>query len=158
MTARAMIKEETEISTEWNNIMSKEFSKTKEKYTFVRFLFFKKKLISKQLVGIYIIVVIKTQHVKKVQNLKTQIARLKILILTLKDVGVGGYVGNKGFQKNYFTNSGAIGVRFDFYETSMCFICMHLVPGQSAYLKRNQNLSDIFDLLKFDSFPLKKHE
>jgi hypothetical protein len=97
MTARAMIKEETEISTEWNNIMSKEFSKTKEKYTFVRFLFFKKKLISKQLVGIYIIVVIKTQHVKKVQNLKTQIARLKILILTLKDVGVGGYVGNKGF-------------------------------------------------------------
>jgi hypothetical protein len=42
MTARAMIKEETEVSTEWNNIMSKEFSKTKEKYTFVRFHFLKK--------------------------------------------------------------------------------------------------------------------
>ena len=65
-----------------------------------------------------------------------------------KDVGVGGYVGNKG----------AVGCRFKFYDTTMCFICMHLVPGQNAFLKRNQNLSDIFDLIKFEKYPLKKHE
>ena len=31
-----MIKEETEASTDWNNIISKTFSNTKEKYYFVR--------------------------------------------------------------------------------------------------------------------------
>ena len=36
MTAKAMIKEETEASTDWNNIISKTFSNTKEKYYFVR--------------------------------------------------------------------------------------------------------------------------
>eukprot|EP01080_Neovahlkampfia_damariscottae_P010168 gene10168-2588_t len=129
MTAKAMIKEETEASRDWNNIISKTFSKTNEKYYF---------LFSKQLVGIYIIVIIKTKHMKKVKDLKIQNAH----------VGVGGYVGNKG----------AIGCRFKFYDTSMCFLSMHLVPGQNAYQKRNQNLSDIFDLIKFENYPLNKHD
>lgn len=115
MSTIAMIREETEISQEWTKIIMNSFSKSKTTYS---------KLCQKQMVGLYTCIVVKKDHLGSIKNLRTSC------------IGTGalGLVGNKG----------SITIRMDFYNTSLCFMNVHLVHGQNAISKRNQNLYDIF--------------
>ncbi|KAB8083224.1 hypothetical protein EE612_005348, partial [Oryza sativa] len=76
--------------------------KTKRPY-FVR-------IISKQMVGVFISIWVRRSLRKHIQNLK------------VSTVGVGamGYIGNKG----------SIAVSMSIYQTLFCFICCHLTSGE----------------------------
>lgn len=65
-------------------------------------------------------------------------------VVTVK-TGLGGATGNKG----------AIGVRFSFYNTSLCFVCSHFAAGQSNVKERN---SQYHDILQKISFPMVGYE
>lgn len=53
--------------------------------------------------------------------------------------GMGGKAGNKG----------AVGIRFQFHSTSLCFICSHLTAGQSQVRERNEDYREIAQKLTF---------
>ncbi|BAF05986.1 type IV inositol polyphosphate 5-phosphatase 3 [Oryza sativa Japonica Group] len=91
--------------------------KTKRPY-FVR-------IISKQMVGVFISIWVRRSLRKHIQNLK------------VSTVGVGamGYIGNKG----------SIAVSMSIYQTLFCFICCHLTSGEKDgdELKRNADVQEI---------------
>ncbi|XP_042432439.1 type I inositol polyphosphate 5-phosphatase 1-like isoform X1 [Zingiber officinale] len=83
------------------------------------------RIISKQMVGIYLSVWVRRSLRKHIQNLKISTA----------GVGVMGYIGNKG----------SISVSMSIYQTHFCFICSHLTSGEKEgdELRRNADVQEI---------------
>uniref|UniRef100_A0A7M4FL36 Synaptojanin-2 n=2 Tax=Crocodylus porosus TaxID=8502 RepID=A0A7M4FL36_CROPO len=86
-------------------------------------------LTSAQLVGVCLFIFVRPYHVPFIRD---------IAIDTVK-TGMGGKAGNKG----------AVGIRFQFYSTSFCFICSHLTAGQSQVKERNEDYKEITQKLSF---------
>ncbi|CAL9074636.1 unnamed protein product [Musa acuminata var. zebrina] len=100
----------------------------KKRSSFVR-------IISKQMVGIYLSVWVRRSLRRLIQNLKVSTA----------GVGVMGYIGNKG----------SISVSMSIYQTLFCFICSHLTSGENNgdELRRNADVQEIQRKTLFSSVP-----
>lgn len=101
--------------------------KRKRKSPYVR-------IISKQMVGIFITIWVRRGLRKHIQNLK----------VSTVGVGVMGYIGNKG----------SISVSMSIYQTLFCFICTHLTAGEKEgdESKRNADVLEIHRRTQFHSF------
>ncbi|XP_050942392.1 type I inositol polyphosphate 5-phosphatase 2 isoform X3 [Cucumis melo] len=91
------------------------------------------RIVSKQMVGIYVSVWVRKRLRRHVNNLK------------VSPVGVGlmGYMGNKG----------SVSVSMSLYQSRLCFVCSHLTSGQKdgAELKRNADVNEIIRRTRFSS-------
>ncbi|PWA76943.1 endonuclease/exonuclease/phosphatase [Artemisia annua] len=87
---------------------------------------------SKQMVGIYLTVWVKSDLRDDVHNMK----------VSCVGRGLMGYLGNKG----------SISISMLLHKTSFCFICSHLTSGQKEgdELRRN---SDVMEIMKKTRFP-----
>ncbi|XP_074581831.1 type I inositol polyphosphate 5-phosphatase 2 isoform X2 [Curcuma longa] len=85
------------------------------------------RVVSKQMVGIYISVWVCRRLRRHVNNLK------------VSPVGVGlmGYMGNKG----------SVSVSMTLFQTRVCFVCSHLTSGHKEGDQQRRN-SDVFDILQ----------
>ncbi|KAF5183511.1 Type i inositol polyphosphate 5-phosphatase protein [Thalictrum thalictroides] len=92
------------------------------------------RIVSKQMVGIFLSVWVRRSLRKHVDNLK----------VSTVGVGVMGYIGNKG----------SISVSMSIYQTLFCFICTHLSSGEKDgdELRRNANVQEIHRRTQFRSF------
>ncbi|KAM0857667.1 hypothetical protein ACQ4PT_048325 [Festuca glaucescens] len=83
------------------------------------------RIISKQMVGIYLSIWVRRGLRKHIRNLR------------VSTVGVGamGYIGNKG----------SISVSMSIYQTLFCFVCCHLTSGEKDgnLIKRNADVEEI---------------
>lgn len=91
------------------------------------------KIVSKQMVGIFITVWVRRSLRKHIQNMK----------VSTVGVGVMGYIGNKG----------SISVSMSIYQTLFCFICTHLTAGEKEAdeIKRNADVREIHQRTHFYS-------
>ncbi|CAH1439817.1 unnamed protein product [Lactuca virosa] len=91
------------------------------------------RIVSKQMVGIYISVWVRKSLRRHINNLK------------VSPVGVGlmGYMGNKG----------SVSVSMSLYQTRLCFVCSHLTSGHKDgdEERRNSNVSEILKRTRFSS-------
>ncbi|KAL0551096.1 hypothetical protein IC582_010178 [Cucumis melo] len=87
---------------------------------------------SKQMVGIFLTVWVKSDMRDDIRNLK----------VSCVGRGLMGYLGNKG----------AISISMSMHQTSFCFICSHLSSGQKEgdELRRN---ADVMEILRKTRFP-----
>ncbi|KAF2566557.1 hypothetical protein F2Q68_00027816, partial [Brassica cretica] len=87
---------------------------------------------SKQMVGIFLTVWVKSELREHVKNMK----------VSCVGRGLMGYLGNKG----------SISISMLLHQTSFCFVCTHLTSGQKEgdELRRN---SDVMEILKKTRFP-----
>ncbi|KAK7406365.1 hypothetical protein VNO78_07989 [Psophocarpus tetragonolobus] len=83
------------------------------------------RIVSKQMVGIYVSVWVQRRLRRHVNNLK------------VSPVGVGlmGYMGNKG----------SVSISMSLFQSRICFVCSHLTSGQKegAEYRRNSNVQEI---------------
>ncbi|XP_004493900.1 type I inositol polyphosphate 5-phosphatase 8 [Cicer arietinum] len=86
---------------------------------------------SKQMVGIFLCVWVRTNFSNHVSNLK--VSRV--------GTGIMGYLGNKG----------SISISMRLYQTTFCFVCTHLASGEKYgdELRRNLDISEILKRTKF---------
>ncbi|BAU01967.1 hypothetical protein VIGAN_11135800 [Vigna angularis var. angularis] len=91
------------------------------------------RIVSKQMVGIFITVWVRRSLRKHIQNLK----------VSTVGVGVMGYIGNKG----------SISISMSIHQTLFCFICTHLTSGEKEgdELKRNADVHEILRRTQFHS-------
>ncbi|CAM8973189.1 unnamed protein product [Rhodiola kirilowii] len=91
------------------------------------------RIVSKQMVGIFLTVWVRRILRRHIQNLK------------VSTVGVGamGYIGNKG----------SVSVSMSIYQTLFCLICTHLTSGEREVdqLKRNADVQEIHKRTQFHS-------
>ncbi|PWA96931.1 myo-inositol polyphosphate 5-phosphatase 2 [Artemisia annua] len=91
------------------------------------------RIVSKQMVGIYISVWVKKRLRRHINNLR------------VSPVGVGlmGYMGNKG----------SVSVSMSLYQTRLCFVCSHLTSGHKFgdEERRNSNVSEILKRTRFST-------
>ncbi|GMI73809.1 hypothetical protein like AT3G63240 [Hibiscus trionum] len=87
---------------------------------------------SKQMVGIFLTVWVKSDLRDDVRNMK----------VSCVGRGLMGYLGNKG----------SISISMSLHQTSFCFVCSHLTSGQKEgdELRRN---SDVMEILRKTRFP-----
>ncbi|OVA05419.1 Inositol polyphosphate-related phosphatase [Macleaya cordata] len=87
---------------------------------------------SKQMVGIFLTVWVRSDLTDAVRNMK----------VSCVGRGLMGYLGNKG----------SISISMSLHQTSFCFICSHLTSGQKEgdELRRN---SDVMEILRKTRFP-----
>ncbi|KAK9698908.1 hypothetical protein RND81_08G139700 [Saponaria officinalis] len=90
------------------------------------------RVVSKQMVGIYISVWVR-------RTLRRHVCNLKV-----SPVGVGlmGYMGNKG----------SISVSMSVYQSQMCFVCSHLTSGHKDGDQHKRN-TDVYDIIRRTRFP-----
>lgn len=83
------------------------------------------RIVSKQMIGIFLTIWVRRHLRKHIQNLK----------VSTVGVGVMGYIGNKG----------AVSVSMSIYQTLFCFVCTHLTSGEKEVdqLKRNADVQEI---------------
>ncbi|XP_069463973.1 synaptojanin-2 [Ambystoma mexicanum] len=86
-------------------------------------------LTSGQLVGVCLFIFVRPYHMPFIRDVGMD---------TVK-TGMGGKTGNKG----------AVGIRFQLYSTSFCFICSHFTAGQSQVKERNEDYKEITQKLNF---------
>nr|XP_033793075.1 synaptojanin-2 isoform X1 [Geotrypetes seraphini] len=86
-------------------------------------------LTSAQLVGICLFVFVRPYHMPFIRD---------VAVDTVK-TGMGGKAGNKG----------GVGIRFQFYSSSFCFVCSHLTAGQNQVKERNEDYKEITQKLSF---------
>ncbi|KAJ6816542.1 type IV inositol polyphosphate 5-phosphatase 3-like isoform X2 [Iris pallida] len=93
------------------------------------------KIVSKQMVGIYLTIWVCRPLRKHVQNLK----------VSTVGVGIMGYIGNKG----------SVSVSMSIYQTPFCFICSHLSSGEKLgdELRRNTDVREIHRRTQFSTSP-----
>ncbi|KAJ8479604.1 hypothetical protein OPV22_023331 [Ensete ventricosum] len=98
----------------------------KKRLAFVR-------IISKQMVGIYLSIWVRRSLRKHIQNMK----------VSTVGVGVMGYIGNKG----------SISVSMSIYQTPFCFLCSHLSSGEKSgdELRRNADVQEIHRRTQFST-------
>ncbi|XP_023552579.1 type I inositol polyphosphate 5-phosphatase 2 [Cucurbita pepo subsp. pepo] len=91
------------------------------------------RIVSKQMVGIYVSIWVRKRLRRHVNNLK------------VSPVGVGlmGYMGNKG----------SVSVSMTLYQSRLCFVCSHLTSGQKdgKEHKRNADVNEIIRRTRFSS-------
>ncbi|KAK4747404.1 hypothetical protein SAY87_013990 [Trapa incisa] len=89
------------------------------------------RIISKQMVGIYVSVWVRKRLRRHINNLK------------VSPVGVGlmGYMGNKG----------SVSVSMSVFQSSMCFVCSHLTSGQKDGAEQRRN-ADVYEILRRTCF------
>ncbi|KAL2322924.1 hypothetical protein Fmac_027303 [Flemingia macrophylla] len=89
------------------------------------------RIVSKQMVGIYVSIWVQRRLRRHINNLK------------VSPVGVGlmGYMGNKG----------SVSVSMSLFQSRLCFVCSHLTSGQKdgAEIRRN---SDVHEILRRTCF------
>ncbi|KAK7330869.1 hypothetical protein VNO77_25075 [Canavalia gladiata] len=89
------------------------------------------RIVSKQMVGIYVSVWVQRRLRRHINNLK------------VSPVGVGlmGYMGNKG----------SVSISMSLFQSRLCFVCSHLTSGQKdgAEMRRN---SDVHEILRRTCF------
>lgn len=92
------------------------------------------RIVSKQMIGIYVSVWVRKKLRRHITNLK------------VSPVGVGlmGYMGNKG----------SISVSMSLYQSHLCFVCSHLTSGHKDgdQHRRNANVFEILRRTRFSSF------
>lgn len=89
------------------------------------------RIISKQMVGIYMSVWVRRRLRRHIHNLK------------VSPVGVGlmGYMGNKG----------SVSISMSLFQTRLCFVCSHLTSGHKDGDEERRN-SDVLEILRRTSF------
>ncbi|KAL2901563.1 Type I inositol polyphosphate 5-phosphatase 2 [Bienertia sinuspersici] len=89
------------------------------------------RIVSKQMVGIYVSVWVRKKLRRHIRNLK------------VFPVGVGfmGYMGNKG----------SISVSMSLYQSRMCFVCSHLTSGHKDGDQHRRN-ADVYEILRRTRF------
>ncbi|XP_058190189.1 type I inositol polyphosphate 5-phosphatase 2 isoform X1 [Rhododendron vialii] len=89
------------------------------------------RIVSKQMVGIYVSVWVRRRLRRHIDNLK------------VSPVGVGlmGYMGNKG----------SVSVSMSLFQTRLCFVCSHLTSGQKDGDEQRRN-SDVQEILRRTNF------
>ncbi|GLU05451.1 hypothetical protein SLE2022_225520 [Rubroshorea leprosula] len=114
-----------ELPTE-NHANGVENNRAKSESKFVR-------IVSKQMVGIYMSVWVRKRLRRHINNLK------------VSPVGVGlmGYMGNKG----------SVSVSMSLFQSRLCFVCSHLTSGQKdgAEQRRNADVHEIIRRTHFSS-------
>ncbi|KAG1347742.1 putative Type IV inositol polyphosphate 5-phosphatase 7 [Cocos nucifera] len=95
---------------------------------------------SKQMVGIFLTIWVRSEIRDDVKNLK----------VSCVGRGLMGYLGNKEGILSFF--QGSISISMSLHQTSFCFVCSHLTSGQKEgdELRRN---SDVMEILKKTRFP-----
>ncbi|XP_039262553.2 synaptojanin-1-like [Styela clava] len=86
-------------------------------------------LASEQLVGVCFYVFVRPHHTPHIRDVE---------IGTVK-TGLGGATGNKG----------GIGIRMQFHNSSLCFVCSHLAAGQGQVQDRNNDFAEISKKMVF---------
>ncbi|XP_048424606.1 type IV inositol polyphosphate 5-phosphatase 3 isoform X1 [Pyrus x bretschneideri] len=92
------------------------------------------RIVSKQMVGVFLTVWVRRRLRKHIQNVK----------VSTVGVGVMGYIGNKG----------SISVSMSVYQTLFCFVCTHLTAGEKEAdeIKRNADVREIHRRTHFRTF------
>ncbi|KAJ6819801.1 type IV inositol polyphosphate 5-phosphatase 3-like isoform X3 [Iris pallida] len=93
------------------------------------------RIVSKQMVGIYLTIWVRRPLRKYVQNVK----------VSTVGVGIMGYIGNKG----------SVSVSMSIYQTPFCFICTHLSSGEKPgdEVRRNNDVHEIHRRTGFGTTP-----
>ncbi|KAF9938956.1 inositol polyphosphate 5-phosphatase [Mortierella alpina] len=86
-------------------------------------------LRSGQLVGAALMIYVKEQNAPFIRNVECSI----------KKTGMGGMAGNKG----------AVAIRMDYYESTLCLVTSHLASGQENLQERNNDFHTINDGIAF---------
>ncbi|KAK8572181.1 hypothetical protein V6N12_028242 [Hibiscus sabdariffa] len=89
------------------------------------------RIVSKQMVGIFLTIWVRKSLRRHIQNLK----------VSTVGVGVMGYIGNKG----------SVSVSMSVYQTLFCFICTHLTSGEKDGDEHKRN-SDVYEILRRTHF------
>lgn len=91
------------------------------------------RIVSKQMVGIFLTVWVRRSLRRHIQNLN----------VSTVGVGVMGYIGNKG----------SISVSMSIHQTLFCFVCTHLTSGEKETdaMKRNADVQEIHRRTHFNS-------
>ncbi|KAK8983787.1 hypothetical protein V6N11_009572 [Hibiscus sabdariffa] len=103
------------------------------------------RIVSKQMVGIYISVWVRKRLRKHVSNLK------------VSPVGVGlmGYLGNKdSLSVNALMDlllQGSVSVSMNLFQSRLCFVCSHLTSGQKDGAEQRRN-SDVYEIIRRTHF------
>ncbi|KAJ1428932.1 Inositol polyphosphate-related phosphatase [Sesbania bispinosa] len=91
------------------------------------------RIVSKQMVGIYVSVWVQRRLRRHINNLK------------VSPVGIGlmGYMGNKG----------SVSISMSLFQSRLCFVCSHLTSGQKdgAEQRRNSDVHEIIRRTRFSS-------
>ncbi|KAH7668668.1 Inositol-polyphosphate 5-phosphatase protein [Dioscorea alata] len=101
---------------------SDEYAKPRARYV---------RIVSKQMVGIYISIWVSRRLRRHINNLK----------VSPVGVGIMGYMGNKG----------SVSVSMSLFQTRFCFVCSHLTSGHKEGDQHKRN-SDVFDILQRTRF------
>jgi hypothetical protein len=96
--------------------------KSRPKYT---------RIVSKQMVGIYVSVWVRRKLRRHINNLKVCPA----------GIGLMGYMGNKG----------SVSVSMSLYQSRLCFVCSHLTSGKKEWAEHRRN-SDVFEIIRKTQF------
>lgn len=84
---------------------------------------------SKHLVGILLCVYVKDVHASRVKDIRS----------TITGVGLMGMMGNKG----------AVTIRLNLYDSSLCFVCCHLAAHRENVTGRNSDAKNIIERSNF---------
>lgn len=84
---------------------------------------------SEQLVGTALFVIVKSELAGALRNVEA----------ATRKTGLRGMAGNKG----------AVAIRFDYYDTSFCFLTAHLAAGHTNVIERNNDYHTIDSGLRF---------
>ncbi|KAG9452231.1 hypothetical protein H6P81_005135 [Aristolochia fimbriata] len=89
------------------------------------------RIVSKQMVGIYVSVWVRKRLRRHINNLK------------VSPVGVGlmGYMGNKG----------SVSISMTLFQSRLCFVCSHLTSGSKEGDEQRRN-SDVYEILRRTRF------
>lgn len=88
-----------------------------------------KLVLEKHLVGILLLVIVRTDHLEHVREVFGATA----------GVGIMGMMGNKG----------GAAVRFSFYDSTLCFVCAHLAAHRENVAGRNADYQNILSKVQF---------
>ncbi|KAK9145156.1 hypothetical protein Sjap_005059 [Stephania japonica] len=89
------------------------------------------RIVSKQMVGIYVSVWVRKSLRRHINNLK----------VSPVGVGIMGYMGNKG----------SISISMSLFQTRLCIVCSHLTSGHKVGDEQRRN-SDVFEILRRTQF------
>ncbi|KAH0648524.1 hypothetical protein KY285_033772 [Solanum tuberosum] len=91
------------------------------------------RIVSKQMVGIYVSVWVRRRLRRHINNLQ----------VSAVGIGLMGYMGNKG----------SVSVSMSLYQSRLCFVCSHLSSGQKegAEQRRNSDVNEIMRRTHFSS-------
>ncbi|XP_071702003.1 type I inositol polyphosphate 5-phosphatase 2-like isoform X2 [Rutidosis leptorrhynchoides] len=128
-SSKQVLEEEDDFLEDLTELEHEKFPSDDQPYSNHRYV----RIVSKQMVGIYISIWVRKRLRRRINNLK------------VAPVGVGlmGYMGNKG----------SVSVSMSLYQTRLCFVCSHLTSGHKVgdEERRNSNVSEILKRTRFSS-------